>query len=62
MPFGQGRPPIGPKVQSQVYPTTYEYIQTTMETEGRKEADVVRELIELGVEARRSRVVAGSAA
>lgn len=53
MPQNHGRPPIGPKIQSQVYPGTYEYIQGVMEAEGRTEADVVRELVETGASIRR---------
>ena len=48
MAQNHGRPPIGPKVQTQVYPMTYEYIRSRMREESRTEADVVRELIELG--------------
>lgn len=52
--------PIGPKVQSQVPPETYEYIQHVMTEEERIEADVVRELIELGKSARARARMAGA--
>lgn len=44
--------PIGPKVQTQVPPETYSYIEEEM-ANGRREADVVRELVVSAVAQRR---------
>jgi hypothetical protein len=56
---GRGRPYIGPKVQTQVSERTVAIIRARQEAEGKTEAEVVREYIELGVAASQHVQLAG---
>jgi hypothetical protein len=54
-----GRPYIGPKVQTQVPPGTLAWIRARQKAEGKTEAEVVRDYIELGIEASKRLTLVG---